>query len=122
VVAAQREELSAANAKIKNLKSQLARARNADESRVAAFNADIVAAESRADEFRKEILRRERCRVDDRDLRRAMQSFDEIWKAMNLEEQRNLLGQLIEKVGYDDRTGKVTVSFKSASVKKLCQK
>ena len=53
-----------------------------------------------------------------------MRSFDEIWKAMNLEEQRNLLGQLIEKVGYDASrsTGKVTVSFKSASVKKLCQK
>jgi hypothetical protein len=38
---------------------------------------------------------------------------------MNLDEQRNLLRQLVEKVGYDGRTGKVTVSFKSAGVKEL---
>ena len=28
-----------------------------------------------------------------------MESFDEMWKAMNLEEQRSLLGQMVEKVG-----------------------
>ena len=43
-------------------------------------------------------------------------------EAMNLEEQRALLRQLVEKVGYDGRTGKVTVSFKSAGVKELVQK
>ena len=48
-----------------------------------------------------------------------MESFDEVWKAMNMEEQRTLLRQLVEKVGYDGRTGKVTVSFKSAAVKEL---
>ena len=43
--------------------------------------------------------------------------------AMNLDEQRALLRQLVEKVGYDGgRTGKVTVSFKSAEVKELVQK
>jgi site-specific DNA recombinase len=51
-----------------------------------------------------------------------MESFEEVWKAMNLDEQRNLLRQLVEKVGYDGRTGKVTVSFKSAGVKELVQK
>jgi hypothetical protein len=51
-----------------------------------------------------------------------MESFDEVWKAMNLDEQRTLLSQLVEKVGYDSRTGKVTVSFKSASIKALCER
>jgi len=51
-----------------------------------------------------------------------MGSFEEIWKAMSIEEQRTLLGQLVEKVGYDGRTGKVTVSFKSVGVKELVQK
>ena len=51
-----------------------------------------------------------------------MESFEDVWKAMNLDEQRNLLRQLVEKVGYDGRTGKVTVSFKSAAVKELVQK
>jgi hypothetical protein len=41
---------------------------------------------------------------------------------MNLEDQRGLLRQLVEKVGYDDRTGKISVSFKSAGVKDLVQK
>ena len=51
-----------------------------------------------------------------------MESFEDVWKTMNLYEQRNLLRQLIEKVGYDGRTGKVTVSFKSAGVRALVQK
>ena len=75
-----------------------------------------------AEELRKEILRREKQRIDEKELRRTMESFDEVWKAMNLEEQRALLRQLVEKVGYDGRTGKVTVSFKSAGVKELVQK
>lgn len=41
---------------------------------------------------------------------------------MNVEEQRSLLRELVEKVGYDGRNGKVTVSFKSAGVKELVHK
>jgi site-specific DNA recombinase len=67
-------------------------------------------------------LRREKQRIDEKELRRTMESFDEVWKAMNMEDQRTLLRQLVEKVGYDGRTGKVTVSFKSAGVKELVQK
>jgi site-specific DNA recombinase len=117
-----REELGATNARAKNLKSQLARARNAGAERVAEINAHIADAEARAAVLRKEIMLGEKQRIDEKDLRRAMDSFDEVWKAMNLDEQRVLLGQLIEKVGYDSRTGKVTVSFKSASIKALCKK
>jgi site-specific DNA recombinase len=50
-----------------------------------------------------------------------MESFDALWKTMNIQEQRLLLRQLIERVGYDSRTGKVTISFKSEGIKKLCQ-
>ena len=45
-----------------------------------------------------------------------------MWKALNLEEQRNFLRLLVERVGYDGRTGKVTVSFRSAGVKELYKK
>ena len=65
---------------------------------------------------------REKQRIDEKELRRTMESFEDVWKAMNLEEQRGLLRQLVEKVGYDGRTGKVTVSFKSAGVKELVKK
>src|SRR5258708_185614 len=77
---------------------------------------------TRAAELRKEILRLEKRRVDEKDLRKTMGSFQEVWKAMNIEEQRALVGQLVEKVGYDGRTGKITLSFKSAGVKDLVQK
>jgi TolA-binding protein len=95
-----REELSTTNAQVKNLKSQLARARNAEASRMTEINAQIADAEPRTMELRSEIQRHEKQRIDEKDLRRTMESFDDVWKAMNLDEQRNLLGQLVEKVGY----------------------
>ena len=116
------DELSATNLKVKNLKSQLARARNPEPARVADLRELLATGEASAAELHKEILRLEKHRVDERELGKTMQSFQEVWKAMNLEEQRALIGQLVEKVGYDCRTGKVTLSFKSAGVKELVQK
>jgi hypothetical protein len=90
--------------------------------RLAEIREQLATGEAHAEELRKQVLRRERQRIDEKELRRAMETFEEVWKAMNLEEQRNLLHQLVEKVGYDGRTRKVTVSFKSAAVKELVQK
>ena len=122
IVTGLREELNTTNGRVKNLKSQVARLRNPEAHRLAEIREQLAAGEARAEELRKEILRREKQRIDEKELRRAMDSFEEVWKAMNLEEQRDLLRQLVEKVGYDGRTGKVTVSFKSAGVKELVQK
>ena len=117
-----REELNTMNGRLKNLKSQIARIRNAEAARLTEIREQLAAGETRAEELRKEILRREKQRIDGKELRRTMESFEDVWKTMNLYEQRNLLRQLIEKVGYDGRTGKVTVSFKSAGVRALVQK
>ena len=117
-----RAELNTSNGRIKNLKSQIARLRNPEARRLAEIREQLAAGETRAEELRKEILRREKQRIDEKELRRAMESFEDVWKAMNLDEQRSLLRQLVEKVGYDGRTGKVTVSFKSTGVKELVQK
>jgi site-specific DNA recombinase len=122
IVTGLREELNTLNGRVKNLKSQIARLRNPEPARLAEIREQLAAGETRAEELRKEILRREKQRIDEKELRSTMGSFEDVWKAMNLEEQRTLLRQLVEKVGYDGRTGKVTVSFKSAGVKELCQK
>jgi site-specific DNA recombinase len=122
IVAGLRGELNTTNGRVKNLKSQVARLRNPEARRLAEIQEQLAIGEARAEALRKEILRREKQRIDERELRRAMDSFEEVWKTMSLEEQRNLLRQLVEKVGYDGRTGKVTVSFKSAEVKELVQK
>ncbi len=114
IVTGLRGELNTTNGRVKNLKSQVARLRNPEAARLAEIREQLAAGEARAEELRKEILRREKQRIDEKELRRTMESFEDVWKAMSLEEQRNLLRQLVEKVGYDGRTGKVTVSFKSA--------
>ena len=117
-----REELNATNGRVKNLKSQIARLRNPEPKRLAEIHEQLATGDARAEELRGDILRREKQRIDEKELRRTMESFEDVWKAMNLEEQRGLLRQLVEKVGYDGRTGKVTVSFKSAGVKELVKK
>ena len=122
IVTGLRGELNTSNGRVKNLKSQIARLRNPEAARLVEIREQLAAGEACAAELRKEILRRERQRIDEKELRRTMESFEEVWTAMNLDEQRNLLRQLVEKVGYDGRTGKVTVSFKSAGVKELVQK
>ena len=122
IVTGLRGELNTTNGRVKNLKSQVARLRNPEAQRLAEIREQLAVGEARAEELRKEILRREKQRIDEKELRRAMDSFEEGWKTMSLEEQRSLLRQLVEKVGYDGRTGKVTVSFKSAEVKELVQK
>ncbi len=122
IIAGLREELNTSNGRVKNLKSQIARLRNSEAARLDEIREQLADGEARAAELRKEILRREKHRIDEKELCRTMESFEDVWNAMNLEEQRNLLRQLVEKVGYDGRTGKVTVSFKSAGVKELVQK
>lgn len=122
ITAGLRDELNTTNGRVKNLKSQIARLRNPEVTRLAEIQQQLAAGEARAAELRKDILRREKLRIDEKELRRTMDSFADVWKAMNLEEQRSLLRQLVERVGYDGRTGKVTVSFKSAEVKELVQK
>jgi len=113
------EELSATNATLKNLKSQLARSRNPESARLAEMREQIAAGELRTADLRKEILRLEKQQADEKELRQTMHSFDEVWKAMNIHEQRSLVCLLVEKVGYDSRTGKVTLNFKSVGVKEL---
>jgi hypothetical protein len=51
---------------------------------------------------------------------RAMDEFTPVWKALTTCEQIRLIQMLVAKVGYDGRTGKVTVDFRSAGIKDLC--
>jgi site-specific DNA recombinase len=114
-------ELNATNLRVKNLKSQLARTRNSEPRRVAELHEQVASGEARTAELRTKILRLEKQQVEEKELRATMCSFQEVWNAMNIEEQRNVVCLLLEKVGYDGRTGKVTLSFKSAEVKELVQ-
>lgn len=52
----------------------------------------------------------------------GMGAFDQIWRVMILEEQMRFVRHLVERVGYDGRTGEVRVSFKSSGIKALCER
>ena len=60
-------------------------------------------------------------RINANDLRSTLAEFDSIWSSLTTREQEQLIQLLVAKVGYDGRTGKVTVSFRSAGAKELCQ-
>jgi len=117
-----REELQEVNARVKNWKSQIARLREPDPERQAALGEQIAAGEARSAEVRKEILLLEKLRLDEKALRAEAGGFDRLWKVMILEEQIRFVRHPVEKVGYDGRTGKARVSFKSSGIKELCQK
>ena len=57
---------------------------------------------------------------DEREVAQALERFDPVWSSLTTREQARLVHLLIEKVGYDGRTGKVTVSFRSTGLKELC--
>jgi site-specific DNA recombinase len=60
-------------------------------------------------------------RINAEDLRRTLAEFDAIWSSLTTKEQEQMIHLLVAKVGYDGRTGKVTVNFRSAGAKELCQ-
>lgn len=116
-----RNELAAANAQAKNLRSQVVRSRKPTIARDELV-ARIAQTDACVAELRSEIQRRGAHQIDEQDLRKTMQSFECVWTELNIDEQRALLGRLVGKVGYDGRTDKVTVSFKSAAAKDLIMK
>ena len=60
-------------------------------------------------------------RINAEDLRRTLSEFDAIWSSLTTKEQEQMIHLLVAKVGYDGRTGKVTVNFRSTGAKELCQ-
>ena len=59
--------------------------------------------------------------VSQPELKHALEEFDPIWESLNSAEQTRIIRALVERVGYDGRTGKVAVTFRSAGFKALCE-
>ena len=108
--------------RMKNLRSQLSRARTPEAPRLTEVRNELTNAENHDGALRQGILKLEKLRIDEKDLRHTLGAFDDLWRVMTTEEQRGLLRLLVEKVGYDGRTGKVTISFVSVPAKGLAQK
>ncbi len=114
-----REELKSLNVRIRNVKSQLVRAKNLDAAREAALREIVSSGEAKAEQLRRLVERGERLRFDDQLVRQRMATFDEVWKTMTIQQQAALLRQLIERVGYDARGDKVKVTYHSNGIREF---
>jgi site-specific DNA recombinase len=89
--------------------------------RIVGIQKEIETTERQLVELAAERKSCEQDRVNAEDLRRTLAEFDAIWTSLTTREQEQLIQLLVAKVGYDGRTGKVTVNFRSAGAKELCQ-
>jgi site-specific DNA recombinase len=89
--------------------------------RIVALQREIETTERRLAELAEERKLCDQDRINANDLRTTLAEFDSIWSSLIAREQEQLIQLLVAKVGYDGRTGKVTVNFRSAGAKELCQ-
>jgi site-specific DNA recombinase len=80
----------------------------------------IRAMEKRMAAIGEEILAIQRQALRSADLEDALEEFDPVWEALSPREKAQILHLLIERIGYNGRDGKVTVTFRSPEVKALC--
>jgi site-specific DNA recombinase len=76
--------------------------------------------EQRMTAIREQVISVQRQSVDENDLKNVLGAFDPVWESLAPREQSRIVQLLIERVGYDGRDGKVTVTFHSPGVKALC--
>ena len=88
---------------------------------MATLQREIEAAERRLAELGPEHDEFAADQIDAGDLRHTLAEFDAIWSSMTTKEQEQMIHLLVAKVGYDGRTGKVTVSFSNEGAREICQ-
>ncbi len=118
------KELKRMHSKLKNLVSDMNLGRDnqsLDTARLADLQDIIRSAEQRMTQLREELIAVERDTLDSGDLVRALAVFDPVWESLNSSEQSRILHLLLDKVGYDGSTGKVTISFRSLGIKELAR-
>lgn len=89
--------------------------------RIVALQREIEATEQRLKELAVDRKSCDEDRINADDLHKTLSEFDSIWSSLVAREQEQLIQMLVAKVGYDGRTGKVTVNFRTAGAKELCQ-
>lgn len=88
--------------------------------RMAELQEQIRPAEHHLRELTQELAAVEREAVEERDVLDALAAFDPIWRSLKSQEQIRIIRVLIDRIGYDGITGRVSVSFRSAGFKALC--
>jgi site-specific DNA recombinase len=89
--------------------------------RLAELHESAERQERRLAELRREIAEAGGNGVDANDLDQALRDFDPLWEQMSTWEREKFIRALVEQVSYDGTTGTVTVGFRSAGVRSLCE-
>ncbi|MCX6630876.1 MAG: hypothetical protein NTW28_24950, partial [Candidatus Solibacter sp.] len=89
--------------------------------RMADLQDRIQTTELRVAEVRAELGILDAEAVSQPELKQALVAFDPVWKSLNTGEQTRIVRALVERVGYDGRTGKIAVTFRSSGFKDLCE-
>ena len=95
--------------------------RNADASALAGLHDRLKRLEQRYSVVLNEMEVWEAGRIDSAAIETALRDFSPIWAELTPGEQSKVLSMLLEKVDYDGRDGKVSVSFRSQGLKQLCR-
>ena len=78
--------------------------------------------EARLTEIQEELCRLENQTLDRGDVRKAIEQFGPVWDSLLAREQARILRALIERVFYNGKVNKVTVTFRSAAIREMCQR
>lgn len=121
-----RTELQAGERELRRLNAELAKVASMSGNgvrldRMADLQERIGAVDRRTTEVRAEIAANGQEAVNEEEVVQALASFDGVWKSLNTNEQTRIVQAIIERVGYDGRTGKVAITFRSAGFKALCE-
>ncbi len=72
--------------------------------------------EQRATQMRKELLQKEGEQIDRRTIASVLSLFVPVWDALLSKEYVRIIQLLVERVVYDGKTGKVSVSFRASGI------
>jgi site-specific DNA recombinase len=88
---------------------------------VANLRERILQMERRLNEIREELSMVGSQTVDKNDILATLRQFEPVWESLNSREQVQIVRMLIENIVYNGKTNKVTVSFRSAGIRRMCQ-
>ena len=115
-------ELKKLHTRVRKLMSSATQKEVAITDQLADLQDQIQTLEQRMTAVREETTSLQNQSVDEEDLARALSAFNPVWESLSLREQTRIIRLLIDRVGYDGRDGKVSVTFRSLGIKALCSK
>jgi site-specific DNA recombinase len=81
----------------------------------------ISQTERRTKELSLELAGLQRQSVEEGDLRTTLSQFEPVWESLNSREQIRIIGALIEGIAYNGETNKLSMSFRSEGIRRMCR-